>query len=311
MRYLIDSKAAVADAADLQWDVFVSAYNSSDRVKSVFAAVVAETKQWWVLPEYRYDPSELEGVEDLVWLGGQSEAEILGDVAESIAELARNGKSLCVDLTGFMRSHILFLLKFLRDKNVLAFDTLYTEPDHYSKKADTTFSERFAMVRTVDGYGGQHEPGEENDVLIMGVGYDDGPMAQVISNKDNARLVQLHSLPSLSADMYHESLLRLDRVAGVSSRPVDGEIYFASANDPYVTAETLLTAVNEIASRRPITNLYLCPLATKVQALGFALFYLSDLEGTASSVILPVIESYSKETSTGVGRTWIYPINFS
>jgi hypothetical protein len=135
-------------------------------------------------------------------------------------------------------------------------------------------------------------------------------MARAILQKDNARLVQLHSLPSLSADMYHESLLRLDRVSPASVRPNDEAVYFASANDPFVTAATLSQAWREMNARRPVTNLYLCPLATKVQALGFGLFFLSEMENQPASIILPSIQSYSRETSTGVGRSWLYPIHF-
>lgn len=202
-------------------------------------------------------------------------------------------------------------MKYLGDTGVKSFDVLYTEPTHYFRKADTTFSERISIVRQVEGFEGVHQPDVSNDVLLLGVGYDDGPMARAILHKDNARLVQLHSLPSLSADMYHESLLRLDRVSSVSGRPSDESVYFASANDPFVTAATLSRAWQEMNARRRVTNLYLCPLATKVQALGFGLFFLSELQNSPASIILPSIESYSKETSTGIGRSWIYPIHLA
>ena len=109
--------------------------------------------------------------------------------------------------------------------------------------------------------------------------------------------------------MYHESLLRLDRVSAVTGRPNEGSVYFASASDPYVTAVSLSEAYHELNNRRSISNLYLCPLATKAQAVGFGLFYLAELQGSASSIILPEIESYSRETSSGVGKSWLYPIN--
>ena len=60
---------------------------------------------------------------------------------------------------------------------------------------------------------------------------------------------------------------------------------------------------------RSVAFTLLCSLATKVQALGFGLFYLTEMETAAASIILPSIESYSRETSTGVGRSWLYPIN--
>ena len=55
-----------------------------------------------------------------------------------------------------------------------------------------------------------------------------------------------------------------------------------------------------------MSNLYLSPLATKPQALGFALYYLCELAGSAASIIFPFAESYSPETSIGWGRTSLY-----
>jgi hypothetical protein len=310
MRYFTDAKAAIDDLAGLPHEIFISAYNETARVNTVFSAVAAPTKLWWILPEYNYSAAEVVSLPDHVILTEHDEADLVMAGLVPIRTSLEAGSRLCVDITGFMRSHVLFLMKYLRDIGIRAFDVLYTEPLHYYRKADTTFSERISIVRQVQGFEGAHQSDVSNDVLVLGVGYDDVPMARAILHKDNARLVQLHSLPSLSADMYHESLLRLDRVSSVSVRPNDEAVYFASANDPFVTAATLSRAWREMNARRPVTNLYLCPLATKAQALGFGLFFLSELESAPASVILPVIESYSRATSTGVGRSWLYPIHF-
>ncbi len=224
---------------------------------------------------------------------------ILGDL--------QSGASLCVDITGFMRSHILFLVWMLREKGILNFDVIYTEPSHYSGRANTTFSESISGVRQVLGFEGQHEIDTSNDILILGVGYEDDPMGQVIRNKESARLIQLHSLPSLSADMYHESLFRLGRI-GLASKPVEDSLYFSSADDPFVTAEILSDALRDLNAKKKVTNLYLSPLATKAQTLGFGLFYLREASAKACSIILPVVNSYSRRTSSGVGRTWRYTI---
>ena len=110
---------------------------------------------------------------------------------------------------------------------------------------------------------------------------------------------------------YHESLLRLDRVAPASVRPNDDAVYFASANDPFVTASTLSRAWREMNARRPVTNLYLCPLATKVQALGFGLFFLSELENSPASIILPSVELVLAGNKHGRGTKRLYPIHLA
>jgi hypothetical protein len=311
MRYFIDAKVVIGDLAGLRHDIFISAYNDSARVQKVFSGVVAPKKFWWILPEYNYSATEVASLPNHILFTEHGEADLVMAGLESIKTSLVTGSRLCVDITGFMRSHILFLMKYLRDSGIKSFDALYTEPSHYSRKADTTFSKQVSIVRQVEGFEGAHQSDVSNDVLLLGVGYDHDPMARTILHKDNARLVQLHSLPSLSADMYHESLLRLYQVSSVSARPNDESVYFASANDPFVTASALSRAWREMNARRAVTNLYLCPLATKAQALGFGLFFLSELENTPASIILPSIESYSRETSTGVGRSWLYPISLA
>lgn len=309
MRYLTDAKDAILDLTSLTYDIFISAYNESERVQYVHSRIAADRCFWWILPEYGYSESEIFPLKNSVYLRDLREDDLVTNgLADVLSEL-KNGVRLLIDITGFMRNHILYIMWYLKSNGIKKFDMLYTEPKHYSRKADTTFSQKVADVRQVAGFEGTHSLSTTNDVLLLGVGYDHVPMGRAILHKENARLIQLHSLPSLSADMYHESLLRLDRVSSVTGRPNERSVYFASASDPYVTATTLSEAYHELNCRRTISNLYLCPLATKVQAVGFGLFYLSELQGSASSIILPEIESYSRETSSGVGKSWLYPIN--
>lgn len=309
MRYLVDAKQEIEDPASLQHDLFVAAYNDSVRVAAFFERVGAKEKRWWILPEYGFTGAELGHLSSYQVFESFSESSLIIQALSSDIQSLKEGRSLLVDITGLMRSHILFILWYLKSSGISKVDMVYTEPTHYSRKAETTFTEEIAAVRQIAGFEGAHQPVYTNDVLILGVGYDDASMGRVILDKENASLIQLRSLPSLSADMYQESLLRLDLVAGVESRPADGRIHFSSANDPYVTADTLSGAWRHLNAQNPITNLYLSPLATKVQALGFGLFYLQELVGHPASIILPEVRTYSKKTSTGIGRSWLYPVH--
>jgi hypothetical protein len=310
LEYYIDAKRPLTAASADRWDIFVSAFNDNRRVRSIFAWLKAKRKVWWLLPEYKYAPEEYptDGAEVRA-LGSCHEAELICEGLEGLIDAV--GSRLCIDITGLMRQHIFFIMRLLKDRGFLSFDLLYTEPEHYTRKAETTFAlGEVSVVRQVAGFEGQHSTDTTNDVLIMGYGYDHPLVGQVILSREKARLVQLHSLPSLSADMYHEALLRLDRVGGTADVAED-QTYFSSANDPFVTAATLSEARKKIGDKKPITNLYLSSLATKPQAVGFALFYLKELEGTASSVIFPCVEGYARETGKGLGRTWVYPIDLS
>jgi hypothetical protein len=143
-------------------------------------------------------------------------------------------------------------------------------------------------------------------VLIINAGYDHQLIKDVAESKDRARKVQLFGFPSLKADMYQENVWRANKAeeAVGSQAPA----YFAPAYDPFVTANVLGDIVRELNEKRPVTNLYLSPLATKAQVLGFALYYLTELRGSASSIIFPFCDTYNRETGTGLARVWKYTV---
>lgn len=309
---LLDAKVELGEVAARghSWDLFISAYNNSKRVQTVFPMVPATRRSWWVIPEYGYGSTDLANLEDPVVLGRGSEAQVVkAGLAGSRFDPSADQR-LCIDITGLMRPHILFLMAHLQDIGVKQFDLLYTEPAQYSRRAETRFSiGEDVRVVSVEGFVGAHDPDTSGDLLVIGIGYDHHLISHAIQAKENARVVELHSFPSLSADMYHESILRLDRVSSERSR-VGDEVQYCSANDPFVVAASLASAVRIAETHRRITNVYFSPLATKPQAVGFGLHYLKRMRGTATSIIYPLRPSYDKETSTGVGRSWVYPIHF-
>ena len=305
------SEARVSDLSEV-WDVFISAFNGSARVQAVFGAAQAGRKIWVALPEYHYEASECPAVDCLCMHGGANEAEVAEKVADYAGISADSNAKICIDMTGFMRPHILAIVRLLADLGISRYHMMYTEPDQYIRKEHTPFSgEDVSCVRQVIGYEGIHNDDVSRDFMILGMGYDDGLVSRVVGDKDGARIVRLMSLPSLSADMYQESILRLDRTGVVSASDSDDWVVFAPANDPFVVAAELSEVVSRIEMRGDITNLYLCPLATKVQALGFALFYMAQLRDAPASVIFPFADSYERETSLGVGKTWLYEIEGS
>ena len=188
---------------------------------------------------------------------------------------------------------------------------LYSEPIRYAAGAKTAFSdEAVTEVRQVVGYEGQHVTDTSRDVLIIGAGYDDKLIAEVAEHKDQARKIQLFGLPSLRADMYQENVLRAHRAESAVGTPIHDESsnFFAPANDPFVTAAVLQEIVTGLQQRGRITNLYLSPLATKAQLLGFALYYLAECRNAPVSVLFPFCAAYDRETTKGLTRIWKYTI---
>jgi len=301
---------ANTDWSTHRWDVFISAYNSSDRVITVFRQAVADHKHWLLFPEYQYEEDEYPG-ETVYALGTDNEAEfILGYLRQF--ELDSNWR-ICIDITGFLKPYAMFLVSALFAQGFRRFDVLYSEPSFYAKKEETQFSdERVRIVRQVAGFEGAHDPDTSKDLLIINAGYDHELIKQIAMLKDHARKAQIFGFPSLQADMYQGNVLRAQRAheqVGVhaGNHP---DNYFAPANDPFVTASVLRNIVNEEQARHGISNLYLCPLATEVQALGFTLYYLMECQGKAVSMVYPFCHSYPRSTSEGLSRTWKYTVEF-
>ncbi len=289
---------------DCSWDLFLSAFNSSERVLSVYSRISAAQKTWLIFPEYSFRDRELPSGKCFACQGVNESDFVQNLFNSSHAELGK--ASICIDITGFIRPYLIFLVKFLFSAGVKRFDVIYSEPVSYRKKELTQFSSGgVGVVRQVAGYEGVHSTHTSHDVLIIGSGYDSDLISRVAYHKEAAKKIQVMGLPSLRADMYQENELR----AALAEEAVGtGEVHFAPANDPFSTATLLQEIVRLNSRQKPITNLYLAPLASKVQVLGFCLFYLFERENTASSLIFPFAPLYDRETTVGLSRVWKYTV---
>jgi hypothetical protein len=296
------------------WDVYLSAYNLSERVKIIFDRISARKKYWLVHNEYGFTEDELPPANVFRSIH-DNEAPFILDLCRHIKDdcgVALKDLDLCIDITGFMRPHLLFLAMYLHDIGVRKYDVIYSEPQRYAKKENTTFSEGGITVRQIAGFEGYNSPDQSNDFLIIGSGYDSRLIKAVAEVKDKADKVQIYGLPSLRADMYQENVLNAYKAADAIGRNklFDKDSFFAPANDPFITAEALHEIVEQRNRWGPISNLYLSPLATKPQALGFALFYLAEYRSGYASILFPVSTRYSQETSTGLSRVWQYTVEY-
>jgi hypothetical protein len=216
---------------------------------------------------------------------------------------------LMVDITGFMRAELVHLFQVLRSVGVTSLDCVYAEPAMYRRKAWTGFSKGVKQVRQVRGCEGTHELSHTKSVLVIGAGYDDTLMSAVAESKAGARKVMLFGLPSLAMDMYQEGVWRVNKAAESIGAPVLSRSFdtlFAPANDPFVTADVVHDFATHVLDGS--TSLYLCPLGTKTQVLGFALCYAKLGNLAPASVLLPFPHQYERETGTGLGRIWEYEV---
>lgn len=292
-----------------EWDLFVSAFTSARRVRRVFDKVNATEKHWLVFPEYGYDATDLPTTGHVFAPSVRDEAEYVREFWSSLSGNPQGGR-ICIDITGFIRPHLCFLVRWLVACGIRRFDAIYTEPSHYVAREETKFSDGPVIeVRQIRGFEGIHQTeavdSETKDALIINVGYDDRLITQVAEAKESSRKIQLFGFPSLRADMYQENVLRAHRASEAVGM---AESYFAPANDPFVTASVLNEIVRESTARAQVTNIYLCPLATKPQTLGFALYYVNECVNGPCSMLFPFCSSYAKETSKGISRIWKYTV---
>lgn len=290
------------------FDVLVSAFNSSDRVNTIFSDVQADRKIWHIHPEYSYSEIEQPIGWELVRPVSKNETAQVDALMNTLGDLT--GKSICVDITGFMRHVLIFLVAKLAQIGVREFTALYSEPMFYKKQEHTAFSTttsgRVTSIRGISGT--THMQGQ--DFLLIGVGYDHKLISEVAQNKDGSTIYPIFAFPSLSPDMYQQSAYRASQSgeAALEGKWVSNR-KFAPANDPFTTAEVIEEIVQEIDKRSPNANVYLSPLSTKVQTLGFVLYWhYNGRSRGAVSMLMPECTTYARETSEGIKRLWTYTI---
>lgn len=291
-----------------QVDVFVSAYNASDRVKLVFNQIEATTKVWVVHPEYQYEPIEYPDNGTIVCPNSTNEVRQVDSLLSVLPPPV--GMSICIDITGFMRNTLAFLIAKLKHMGVTKILTLYSEPMYYVNQDLTTFStSTTGFPRPIKGMAGSSSSAG-SDALLLGVGYDHELMGQVVDHKENATVHPIFSFPSLSPDMYQQSAIRSSNSGAiVQDKSWRLNRRYAPANDPFSTAQVVSQTVFDIDQSGHHSNIYLSPLSTKVQTLGFALYWL--LEGRhrrCVTLLMPECLTYSRETTRGLKRLWLYTL---
>lgn len=297
------------DLSGLAWDVFISAFNDSQRVTDVYEIVVAKEKHWLIMPDYNYAESECPE-NSFRCQPDLTEDEYIINFFNKNPKLL-NSKKICIDITGFMRPHLIFMFRYFVSKGIEFVDVIYSDPVSYKKKERTSFTkDKVYNVRQIRGCEGYHVPDTKNDILIIGAGYDHKLIASAADNKAKARKLQLYGFPSLHADMYQENIIN----AYVAEDALGGGFldenrsYYAPANDPFVTASVLSQIVKEHEKNEIITNLYLSPLSTKAQTLGFIIYYLWECMDKSVSIIFPFCQEYNRETSVGLSKIWHYKV---
>lgn len=294
----------------VEFDVYISAFNSSQRVTKVFSEVRAKKKIWLIHPEYAYTADEMPQEASIVTPTDTNEISQTNALLSAVGD-DLTGLKICIDITGFMRHVLVFLIAALKLRKVTEVTALYSEPDAYAKQEHTVFSTATGKARVLNGMGGKTFQ-KADEMLILAVGYDYKLINEVTSDRDYMSVYPIFGFPSLSPDMYQQSAIKSSESGSATfAASWVGNRRFAPANDPFATADVISEIVKEKEKRKrnQPTNIYLSPLSTKAQALGFALFWLYEKSPQRSiAMLLPSLETYSRETTTGLKRLWAYTL---
>lgn len=288
------------------WDLLLSAFDETERVTIPFERIAAQDKVWFMHEEYGLE-SSAHPPESVSLRATFNPPDLVQFIEDRASEL--RDKSICVDSTGFIRPHLLVLLRALRDIGIHCFDVLYSDPERYMEDENTEFIVGpLLKVEQVAGYEGLHRSSmTSNDILVIGAGYDYEQLARACDAKRHSKKYVLTGLPSLQPHMYQESVLRIDEAMEWIGSLTPEQWLYASASHPFAVAQVLHDVMAKEGLQK---NLYLCPIGPKPHLVGFALYYLRELEGQSASVIYPFAERYRTKTSEGLMRTWQYRIEF-
>ncbi|MEZ5140670.1 MAG: hypothetical protein R2711_18410 [Acidimicrobiales bacterium] len=123
------------------WDVVISAFNQSQRVREPFDELVSTEKHWIVHPEYDFGEADLPTNGYLHRSTARDEAEFWYEYFTEVAADGWNtGARICIDITGFMRPHLMLALRLFRDRGFDRIWMIYSDPMSYAKGAKTHFT---------------------------------------------------------------------------------------------------------------------------------------------------------------------------
>lgn len=317
MNYSFFYRSEIQNYSNTNYDLFFSAFNLSNRLNVAFNQVNSANKYWIIYPEYNFSSDELPQAGSIISISGSTDDRIIelaqfNELAEKLNLNSFKDSDICIDITGFMRPQVLIMINYFNEHKFKSVDFIYTEPLQYADKEETKFTiGSISETRSVNGFGKSVSATDGRDLLIIGSGYDSTLISRVIQHYENADVLHLFGFPSLRPDMYQENLLRTFTAADEYSKQEEREPLFAPASDPFVTAQVVFDHIEENKLLEKYRHIYLSPLSTKAQTLGFGLVYCFDLYSHPVSIIFPFTSFYDKETSTGVGKMWIYSVEFS
>lgn len=304
MKYIDFFRCDITDKISSEsYDIFVSAYNNNERVVEIYNKIKATNKYYLLFSEYDIQEKPKDRIE----------IQNNENLTDFVKKLLKNNKKICVDITGFVRPYLILFIEALKINKFNEVAFIYSEPVQYEKHQNTEFSKGKRLgVGPIEGL--TNETGDvpnDKKILIIGAGFETKSFEEVVNQQKDVKTKNQYVLigfPSLRPDMFQQSMLKIHNIEYHYNR-----FKYAPASNPFMTAQKIHETVENFRNDDQKYSVYLAPLSTKPQVLGFALYALRNekSDNLEVNVIYPFVEKYSKETSKGIAKTWQYKINFS
>lgn len=286
------------------YDLFISGFDHCQRTKEIFSEIKAMEKLWLIFPHYK-DINEPDYNNQNFYVNSSYDEDVYFENFLQTYNIEPASK-LCIDITGFIRPHLVYFIKLLYISGIKKIDFVYSEPLHYKNAENTNFTRDLSNnVSEVKWCSAEYNnPDTQNDILIITPGYDDQLVQKVRQEYVRVKnTFYIIGFPSLQLDMYQESILKLHKIVGNKEDDLTTRFDYAPAVDPFVTAQIIHDIIEKKGNT---TNIYLCPISTKPQTLGIVLYYLTHYKEKPISIIFPYSNDYNINTAIGKKRVWRY-----
>lgn len=306
----------------IEYDLFISAFTKESMVHDIFNEVEANKKIWVILPDYKLIANDLNEIKqdecfklDVDITSDELEMNFITQFCQKYNIEAYKDKKVCIDITGFVKPYMIYLLYSLINSGFNKMDILYSEPKSYKNQEETTFSdEEFISVRSINGFDIRSDEAKD-DLLIINAGYDYRLMRNIASYKKYVKAKTiLIGFPSLQPIMYQENILNLEKASDELGLTADTfKPLYAPANDPFETAKAINNHVLAHIENHDVKTIYLAPLATKSQTLGMLLFFLYERKYFLEKhidikIIYPFTGAYSPSSGKELFRVNLYQL---
>jgi len=224
-------------------------------------------------------------------------SEVVNFINNNIKNL--NNVNIKIDITAFMKWHLLILLKLLDQNNLINnIEFIYTEPLQYAPNLYQPLSFGIKEIFPVPLYYGDYDYSKEN-LLVIFLGYEGNRALALFESLDPDDCILLIADPPYWSKWKNKTEEMNEDIINLLGRE---NVHYIHSRKPSDVCESLIDLLRQNESYK--NNTIIAPLGTKPQTLGL-FFYLKKIDPENTMLIYASPLRYNELFySQGIGRTW-------